>query len=53
MQDHFLLLQWFGQQLETIYKVKLTDEKASHSVFKTVPLTKEQEKIYKALNLLS
>ncbi len=41
------------ETLETIYKVKLTDEKASHSVFKTVPLTKEQEKIYKALNLLS
>ena len=39
------------ETLETIYKVKLTDEKASASVTKTVPLTKEQEEIYKALNL--
>lgn len=41
------------ETLEPIYKVRLTDEKASQSVTKTVPLTKEQEKIYRALNLLS
>ncbi|MBU7029204.1 MAG: hypothetical protein HXS48_19870, partial [Theionarchaea archaeon] len=41
------------ENLETIYTVKLTDEKASASTTKTVPLTKEQEAIYKALNLLS
>lgn len=41
------------EALETIYRVKLTDEKASKSTTKTVPLTKEQEEIYKALNLLS
>jgi hypothetical protein len=41
------------QKLETIYSVKLTDEKAGASTMKTVPLTKEQEKIYEALNLLS
>jgi hypothetical protein len=41
------------ESLETIYMVKLTDEKASASVTKTVPLTKEQEALYKALNLLS
>jgi len=37
--------------LETIYKVKLTDKKASASITKTVSLTKEQGEIYKALNL--
>jgi transposase len=41
------------ESLETIYKVKLTDKKASASMMKTVPLTKEQEAIYKALGLLS
>ena len=41
------------ESLETIYTVKLTDEKAHASTTKTVPLTKEQEEIYKALNLLS
>jgi hypothetical protein len=41
------------QKLETIYSVKLTDEKARASTMKTVPLTKEQEKIYEALDLLS
>lgn len=41
------------QQLETIYTVKLTDKKTGMSTTRTVPLTKEQEKIYKALNLLS
>jgi transposase len=41
------------ETLETIYSVKLTDEKASASMTKTVPLTKEQEEIYTALNLLS
>jgi hypothetical protein len=32
---------------------KSSDEKASASVTKTVPLTKEQEAIYKALDMLS
>jgi len=41
------------EMLETIYTVKLTDEKASASTTKTVPLTKEQEEIYTALKLLS
>ncbi|MBU7011728.1 MAG: hypothetical protein HXS46_13655, partial [Theionarchaea archaeon] len=41
------------ESLETIYTVKLTDEKASASITKTVPLTRKQEAIYKALNLLS
>jgi hypothetical protein len=41
------------ETLETIYTVKLTDEKASASMAKTVPLTKEQEEIYTALGLLS
>jgi transposase len=41
------------ETLETIYTVKLTDEKASVSMTKTVPLTKEQEEIYTALGLLS
>jgi hypothetical protein len=40
------------QKLETIYSVKLTDEKASASTMKTVPLTKEQEKIYEALDVI-
>ena len=39
------------ENLETIYKVKLTDKKASASITKTVSLTKEQEEIYKALSL--
>jgi len=41
------------EQLETIYNVKLTDKKTGMSTTKTVPLTEEQEKIYRALNLLS
>ena len=41
------------ESLETIYTVKLTDEKALASITKTVPLTRKQEAIYKALNLLS
>ena len=41
------------QKLETIYSVLLTDEKANASITKTVPLTKAQEKIYEALDLLS
>ncbi len=41
------------QKLETIYSVLLTDEKANASITKTVPLTKKQEKIYEALDLLS
>lgn len=41
------------ESLETIYTVKLTDEKALATITKTVPLTKKQEAIYKALNLLS
>lgn len=41
------------ESLETIYTVTLTDKKAHASMTKTVPLTKEQEAIYKALNLLS
>ena len=41
------------EQLETIYTVKLTDKKTEMSTTRTVPLTKEQEAIYKALNLLS
>jgi len=41
------------ESLETIYTVRLTDEKAHASTTKIVPLTKEQEEIYKALNLLS
>jgi hypothetical protein len=39
------------ENLETIYKVKLTDKKALKSITKTVSLTKEQEEIYKALSL--
>jgi transposase len=41
------------EQLETIYNVKLTDTKTGMSTTKTVPLTEEQERIYRALNLLS
>lgn len=41
------------EELETIYSVKLTDKKTGMSTTKTVPLTEEQEKIYRALNLLS
>lgn len=41
------------QELETIYTVNLIDKKTHMSTTRTVPLTKEQEKIYKALNLLS
>ena len=41
------------EQLETIYNVKLTDKKTHVSTTRTVPLTKKQEEIYKALNLLS
>jgi len=41
------------QELETIYTVELTDTKTKLSTSRTVPLTKEQEKIYKALHLLS
>jgi 7-keto-8-aminopelargonate synthetase-like enzyme len=41
------------QKLETNYSVILTDEKAGASITKTVPLTKAQEKIYEALDLLS
>jgi hypothetical protein len=40
------------QKLETIYSVKLTDEKAGISTMKIVPLTKEQEKIYEALDVI-
>jgi len=39
--------------LETIYTVELTDSETQMSVNRTVPLTKEQEDIYKALHLLS
>jgi transposase len=41
------------EQLETIYTVRLTDKKTHLSTTRTVPLTEEQEKIYRALNLLS
>jgi len=41
------------EQLENIYTVTLTDKKTHVSTTRTVPLTKEQEAIYKALNLLS
>ena len=41
------------EQLENIYTVILTDKKTHVSTTRTVPLTKEQEAIYKALNLLS
>jgi transposase len=41
------------QQLETIYTVSLIDKETGMSTTRTVPLTKEQEKIYKALKLLS
>jgi hypothetical protein len=39
--------------LETIYTVELTDSETQMSAKRTVPLTKEQEDIYKALHLLS
>jgi hypothetical protein len=39
--------------LETIYTVELTDTHTEMSTKRTVPLTKEQEGIYKALHLLS
>jgi hypothetical protein len=39
--------------LETIYTVELTDTHTEMSTKRTVPLTKEQEDIYKALHLLS
>ena len=42
-----------ADQLETIYTVNLTDKKTGMSTTRTIPLTKEQEKIYKALDLLS
>ena len=38
--------------LETIYTVKLTDEKTPASMTKAVPLTKEQEEIYKVLKFV-
>jgi transposase len=41
------------QELETIYTVNLTDKKTHMTTTRTVPLTKEQEKIYRALDLLS
>jgi hypothetical protein len=41
------------QNLESIYRVKLTDTHTGMSTMRTVPLTKEQEKVYEALNLLS
>jgi len=41
------------QELEAIYTVELTDTKTKLSTSRAVPLTKEQEKIYKALHLLS
>ena len=41
------------EQLETIYTVRLTDKKTQLSTTRTVALTEEQEKIYRALNLLS
>jgi len=41
------------EQLETIYTARLADMKTHLSTRKTGPLTEEQERIYRALNLLS